>query len=52
MAKQTISTTDRRTTCFKCLADCRAKGAADKERKERERAAREQAANPPAIPAT
>jgi len=53
MAKQTIATADRRTACFNCLAECRAKGAADKERKEsekRERAAPEEAATPPTTP--
>jgi hypothetical protein len=54
MAKQTISTADRRAACFKCLADCRAKGAADKDRKDnekRERAARDEAATPTTTPA-
>lgn len=51
MAKQAISDTDRRTACFNCLADCRAKGAADKEREARAKGARAEAANPPTTPA-
>lgn len=54
MAKQIISTTERRSACFSCLADCRAKGAAEKERKNNEKlakAARNEAATPPTTPA-
>jgi hypothetical protein len=51
MAKQTISDTERRTACFACLADCRAKGEAAKERAARAKAARDEAATNPTTPA-